>query len=92
MESVTGIFATREVAERAFEQVHQAGIPHDQLTILTPGSADQINKEIQSVPTDATEQPGMGNAMGALVGGGIGITGGSLLMALVPGVGPITAL
>jgi len=30
--------------------------------------------------------------MGALVGGGIGITGGSLLMALVPGVGPITAL
>ena len=92
MESVTGIFATREAAERAFEQVHQAGIPHDQLTILTPGSADQIDKEIQSVPTDATEQPGMGNAMGALVGGGIGITGGSLLMALVPGVGPITAL
>ena len=92
MESVTGIFATREAAERAYEQVQQAGIPHDKLTILTPGSADQIDKEFQSVPTDASEQPGMGNAMGALLGGGIGITGGSLLMALVPGVGPITAL
>lgn len=92
MESVTGIFATREAAERAYEHVRQAGIPDDKLTILTPGTADQIGKEIQSVPTDTTEQPGMGNAMGALVGGGIGITGGSLLMALVPGVGPITAL
>jgi hypothetical protein len=92
MESVTGIFATREAAERAYEQVGQAGIPLDRLTILTPGSADQVDKEFQSVPTDASEQPGMGNAMGALVGGGIGITGGSLLMALVPGVGPITAL
>ena len=92
MESVTGIFATREAAERAYAQVRQAGIPDDQLTILTPGSADQIGKEIQAVPTDTTEPPGMGNAMGALVGGGIGIAGGSLLMALVPGVGPITAL
>lgn len=92
MQSVTGIFATREAAERAYAHLHRAGIPDDQLTILTPGSADQIGKEIQSVPTDTTEPPGMGNAMGALVGGGIGIAGGSLLMALVPGVGPITAL
>ena len=51
-----------------------------------------MNKEIQAVPTDATEQPGRGNAMGALLGGGVGITGGSVLMALIPGVGPITAL
>jgi hypothetical protein len=51
-----------------------------------------MNKEIQTVPTDATEQPGMGTAMGALLGGGVGITGGSVLMALIPGVGPITAL
>ena len=92
MESVTGIFATREAAERAYEQVGQTGILHNKLTILTPGTADQIGREIQSVPTDTTEQPGMGNAIGALVGGGLGITGGSLLMALVPGVGPITAL
>lgn len=92
MEAVTGIFATREAAERAYEQVHHAGIPDHKFTILTPGTADQIGKEIQSVPTDTTERPGMGNAIGALVGGGLGITGGSLLMALVPGVGPITAL
>ena len=47
---------------------------------------------MQAVPTDATEQPGMGEAMGALAGGGVGLAGGALLMALVPGVGPITAI
>ena len=92
MEAITGVFATRSAAERALQQVHQAGIPEDKLTLLTPGTADQIGKEMQTVPTETTEQPGMGNAIGALVGGGIGLTGGSILMALVPGLGPVTAL
>ena len=92
MEAVTGVFRTRAAAEQAIQQVHRAGIPADKTTLLTPGSADQIGKEIQTVPTDSTEQPGMGNAIGALVGGGIGLTGGAILMALVPGVGAVTAL
>ena len=92
MESVTGVFNTRADAEHAYEQLKRAGIPADKITVLTPGSQDHMNKEIQTVPTDATEQPGMGTAVGALLGGGVGITGGSVLMALVPGVGPITAL
>lgn len=92
MEAVTGVFTTREAAEQALQAIHRAGIPGDKATLLTPGSADKINKEIQSVPTDSTEEPGMGNAMGALLGGGVGLTGGAILMALVPGVGPVTAL
>ena len=92
MESVTGVFDTRTDAEQAYEQLKQAGIPADKVTVLTPGSQDHMNKEIQTVPTDSSEQPGMGSAMGALLGGGVGITGGSVLMALIPGVGPITAL
>jgi hypothetical protein len=92
MESVTGVFDTRTAAEHAYHQLKQAGIPADKTTVLTPGSQDHMDKEIQTVPTDASEQPGMGNAMGALLGGGVGITGGSVLMALIPGVGPITAL
>jgi hypothetical protein len=92
MESVTGVFDTRAAAEHAYEQLKQAGIPSDKVTVLTPGSQDHMDKEIETVPTESTEQPGMGNAMGALLGGGVGITGGSVLMALIPGVGPITAL
>jgi hypothetical protein len=92
MEAITGVFESRSAAEKALQNLHLAGIPSDKMTLLTPGSADQIGKEIQSVPTDTTEQPGMGNAMGALLGGGIGLTGGTILMALVPGLGPVTAL
>jgi hypothetical protein len=92
MEAVTGVFATRSAAEHALQDVHNSGIPSDKITLLTPGTEVQIEKEIQSVPTDATEQPGMGTAMGALLGGGIGLTGGAALMALIPGVGPITAV
>src|SRR6201998_165395 len=42
---------------------------------------------------DTTERPGMGKALGAVVGAAGGLTGGSLLAAAVlPGVGPVTAL
>ena len=91
MEAVAGVFKTRSDAEHALSALHTIGFPVDKTTFLTPGSADQINKEMESVTTDATEQPGMAKAMGALLGGGIGVTGGAVLMALVPGVGAITA-
>ena len=92
MEAITGVFATRSAAELAVKETYKAGIPADKVTLLTPGSVDQVNREMQSIPTDSTEQPGMGKAVGALLGGSVGFTGGSLLMALVPGLGPITAL
>lgn len=92
MEAVSGVFKTRAAAERAVHEAAKAAIPADRITLLTPGSVDHLEKEMQSVPTDTAEQPGMGKAVGALLGGGVGITGGSLLIALVPGVGPITAL
>ncbi len=92
MEAISGVFKTRSRAESAVKEVLKAGIPTDRVTLLTPGTVEQVNKEIVTVPTDATEQPGMGKAMGALAGGGVGFVGGSLLMALVPGLGPITAV
>src|ERR1035441_5059783 len=92
METISGVFKTRAAADRAVQGGGGAGVPADKIALLTPGSVDQVDKEMQSVPTDAAEQPGMGKAIGALLGGGVGITGGSLLIALVPGVGPITAL
>jgi len=92
MEAISGVFKTRTRADNAVKEALKAGIPSARVTLLTPGSADQISEEMQAVPVDATEQPGMGEAMGALAGGGVGLTGGALLMALVPGVGPITAI
>src|ERR1035438_7556138 len=73
MEAITGVFETRSAAERALNAVHQAGIPSDKITLLVPGTVDQVEKEVQSIPTDATEQPGMGSAVGGLLGGGVGL-------------------
>ena len=92
MEAISGVFKTRSRAEDTVKEVLSAGIPPDRVTLLIPGSVDQVSREIQSVPVDTTEQPGMGSAIGALAGGGVGFAGGSLLMALVPGLGPITAV
>jgi hypothetical protein len=92
MEAVTGVFRTQSDAEHALHEAYGAGVPKDKITLLTPGSADEVGKEIKSVPIDSTEQPGMGTAVGALLGGGVGVTAGSMLIALIPGVGPVSAL
>ena len=92
MEAITGVFNTRTLAENAVKEALKTGISPNQITLLTPGSADHVDKEIQAVPVDAAEAPGMGEAMGALAGGGVGLAGGAALMALVPGVGAITAI
>lgn len=92
MEAVSGVFTTQEAAEHAIGTAYKAGISPDKITLLTPGSAAQIDKGVTTVPIDATEQPGIGKAFGALAGGGVGVTGGALLIALVPGLGPISAL
>jgi hypothetical protein len=93
MEVISGVFSNRLRAEHAVSAARDAGIPADKITLLTPGSiSGGVQSEMQSVPTDATEQPGMGKAIGALAGGAVGISGGSLLMAMIPGVGLITAM
>jgi len=92
MQAVTGVFQTRLDAQRTLDKAYKSGIPAERITLLTPGSVDSMHKEVESIPVDTTEQPGMGTAIGALVGGGVGLTGGSLLIALVPGLGPVTAL
>jgi hypothetical protein len=92
MEAISGVFRTRKSADDAVEEIRKSGVALDKITLLTPGTEDQIDKEVQSVPVDSAEQPGIGKGLGALAGGGVGITGGALLVALVPGLGPITAV
>lgn len=92
MEAISGVFKAREDAERAVKEMRSAGISTENVTLLTPGTTDKIDQELQAVPVDASEQAGMGKTFGAVLGGAAGLTGGSLLIALVPGVGPITAI
>jgi hypothetical protein len=90
MEAVSGVFRSRSDAEHAMAEMRSIGLGDHQITLLTPGRAEA---QFQSVPTDATEQPGMGKAIGAVVGASAGLSGAALLIAaVIPGVGPITAM
>ncbi|MDQ5844294.1 MAG: hypothetical protein M3539_03280 [Acidobacteriota bacterium] len=94
METVAGIFRSRGDAEKAVQQLHSLGIKNDRIALLTP-RMDERQVE-NAVPTDDTEQGGMGTAMGGVVGGAMGVAGGASLGAaaaslLVPGVGPVIA-
>ena len=94
METVAGIFQSREQAEKAVQQIHYLGIRNDRIAVLTPNTTAQAAE--RAVPTADSEQPGMGKAMGGTVGGAMGVAGGASLGAaaaslLVPGVGPVIA-
>jgi hypothetical protein len=93
MKTVTGIFKKREDAERALAQLRALGVSDDRLNFLAPGASQA---EVDDVPTTETEQPGMGSALGGVVGGALGVAGGLHLGAaaaslFIPGVGPIFA-
>jgi hypothetical protein len=90
MEAVSGVFRSRSDAEHAVGEMRSVGLAEDQVTLLTPGST---KADVRSVPTDKAEQPGIGKAIGAVVGGSAGLSGASLLIAaVIPGVGLITAM
>lgn len=94
MHAVTGIFASRADAERAFDRITGLGIDRDHVSFLVPGmSATEVDA---ATPTTETEGPGMGTAIGAVVGGASGAAIGSLGAAaaslLIPGVGPVAAI
>lgn len=94
MEVVTGVFESRDDAERAFSQLRALGIPDKRIGIVSPGTAPERLET--GVPVTDTEEPGMGKAMGAAVGGAMGAASGATLglavaTLAVPGIGPVIA-
>jgi hypothetical protein len=90
MKAVTGVFGSRADAERARRQLSAIGIPEGRSTLLTPESKEA---DLRSVPVVDSEQPNVGKAIGAVVGASAGLSGATLIAAaIVPGIGPITAI
>ena len=73
MQAVTGVFSSQSEAERAVRTLRSTGVSADKITLLTAGNGQ--NKP-QSIPVDGTEQPGMGKAIGAVLGAAGGLSGG----------------
>jgi hypothetical protein len=94
MEIVTGVFKSRDDAEKAVGQLRALDIPVKRIGIVSPGTAPERLET--GVPVTDTEEPGMGKAMGAAVGGAMGAAGGATLglavaSLAIPGVGPVVA-
>jgi hypothetical protein len=91
MQAVAGVFHSREDAGRGYTELRRAGYDPDDINLLTPGAPEDVER----VPTSETEQPGVGKAIGGVVGAALGMAGGFELgvgvTALVPGVGPVLA-
>ena len=94
MAIVTGVFKSRADAEAAADELRAARIESDHIGLLTPDMTES-ELEAKAKITDS-ERPGLGKAMGAVVGGAMGVAGGATLGAaaaslMVPGVGPVIA-
>lgn len=87
MRTVTGVFKDRGTACRAVERLVSSGIPRKDVNLLSPGDPG----ELATVPTADGEQPGMGPAIGAVVGAASGSwLGLALSSVLIPGIGAVT--
>lgn len=93
MRTATGVFHTLDNAEQAISGLRGIGIPQDKINLLTPSNLVTVPK---TVPTSASEQTGMGKAVGGLVGGvsgaALGSLGAAFISLAVPGVGTVAAV
>jgi hypothetical protein len=94
MKVVVGIFTTLSDAKEAVEDLQVHAVANRNINLLTPGTSGD---ELRAVPKTEGEQPGMGKALGAIVGTGVGAAGGAYLgmaaaTASLSGVGPVMAV
>lgn len=92
MKAVTGVFNSSSEARHAILKLRALGISDENINFLTPSDSARALTE---VPTLETEQPGMGKAIGAVVGGvtgaALGPIGAAFASLAVPGVGAVAA-
>ena len=66
METAVGIFASREDALSVARKLESSlGFADKNLVVLSPGAA---TSDVETIPSEDAEQPGMGKALGGVVG------------------------
>lgn len=94
MKTAVGIFLSHEDALEACRRLQSLGFEHENLMLVAPG----VSKEkLDAVKTEDAEQPGMGKALGSVVGGAVGLGGGAQLAGavmnlFVPGLGSVAII
>lgn len=90
--TVTAMFDSYAHAANAVSRLKAAGIPDDDISIVSNNSAERTRYETDrpGVEGDAATGAGTGAAIGGMMGGGAGLLAGLGLLA-IPGVGPVVA-
>ena len=88
-QTIVGVFENRADAERAVDQLHQAGFRDDQIGFATQGGETDAGG--RTIAEGGTGEAGEGAAKGAVSGGIIGGILGALATGLIPGIGPVIA-
>jgi len=94
MQAVTGIFTSFEPGRRSAEELNAQGFSKECINLLAPGSSAAA---LENIPSTEGEQPGMGKAVGGVVGAAVGTFAGAplgmtLAAAVLPGVGPAVGI
>src|SRR4029434_4090161 len=90
MKTVVGIFSSPAGSARAYSELRSLNLHGEDLIVLTPEASLQ---QIDAVPTEDGEQPGMGKALGGVIGGAMGLAAGAVVATLfLPGVGAVIAI
>ena len=88
-QTVVGVFNDRREAERAVQELHQAGFRDDQIGYAAHGGEGMEGGT--DWQTAGPGEAGEGAAKGAVSGGLIGGILGALATGLIPGIGPVIA-
>jgi hypothetical protein len=94
-DTTVGLFATREAAERAVEDLRKAGYRDDQIGLVSKDSSGKVVKRdgSGSADTNAGEGAAIGAAAGAAGGAAAGTAlGVGMLAGVIPVIGPVVAL
>lgn len=86
MRTISGLFDTREQARQAVTSLEAAGIPSDDISLVS--NREEGDPDVRE--THAADGAGAGAGIGAVAGGGAGLLAGLGLMA-IPGLGPVVA-
>ena len=77
MEPVVGIFVSRSAAELAARNLRAQGWPPNRVRMLSP----ERSAEVEAMPVEDAEQPGIGRALGGVIAAAIGATAGMAIGA-----------
>ncbi len=87
--AVVGVFRDRRDAERAVEELHQAGYEENQIGFAAPDDHDNpAGTTATDVDSGSAARAGAGVAGGGIAGGILG----AAAVGLIPGIGPVIAV